>query len=209
MIPQNINYREFIGTLTAVIVALTVHEYAHARMADECGDGTPRAAGRLSLNPLDHLDVFGTLMIILMSLKHFGLGWAKPVPVNPYNFRHPRADNIKVSLAGVATNMALAVVLAIPFMLGLLRVGPFDYAWLLAEVARVNVVIAFFNVIPIPPLDGSHVLATLLPLNAARAYEQIVGRFGFLILIMLLMTGVIGSIIGPPAFFVLRILHLD
>jgi Zn-dependent protease len=198
MVPQNINYREFIGTLAAVIVALTVHEYAHARMADKCGDGTPRAAGRLSLNPLDHLDVFGTLMIIWMSLGGFGLGWARPVPVNPYNFRHPRADNIKVSLAGVATNMAVAVVLAIPFMLGLLRVGPFDYAWLLA----------FFNVIPIPPLDGSHVLATLLPLNAARAYEQIVGRFGFLILILLLTTGVIGSIIGPPAFLVLRILHL-
>ena len=207
MLPQNIDYRAFIGTFTAVILAITVHEYAHAKMADKAGDSTPRMAGRISLNPLDHLDVMGTLMIIWMSLGGFGIGWGKPVPVNPFNFDHPRRDDIKVSLAGIVANLLLAAALAIPLRFGVVHPAPgLGYYWLLRQIIEVNVFIAFFNLIPIPPLDGSHVLADLLPVGIARAYTHAVGRFGFLILIMLLVSGSIVLIIGPPSYFTLRLL---
>ena len=106
MFPQNVDYRQFIGTFVAVILAITVHEFAHAKMADNSGDSTPRMAGRLSLNPLDHFDVFGLMMIIWMCLGGFGIGWGKPVPINPLNFDHPRRDDIKVSLAGIVIYIA-------------------------------------------------------------------------------------------------------
>jgi len=207
MIPQNVNYREFIGTFVAVILAITVHEFAHAKMADNSGDSTPRMAGRVSLNPLDHFDVFGMMMIIWMSLGGFGIGWGKPVPVNPLNFDHPRRDDIKVSLAGIVTNLLLATVVAIPLRFNLVpSTGGMDYHWLLEQIVLVNVFIAFFNLIPVPPLDGSHVLANLLPVDMARAYGRVFGQFGFLILIMLLVTGIIHLIIFPPAYLTLHLL---
>ena len=207
MLPQNIDYKLFIGIFTSVIVAITVHEFAHAKTADRAGDATPRLAGRISLNPLDHLDVLGTLMIIWMSLGGFGIGWGKPVPVNPLNFDHPRRDDIKVSLAGITANLLLAAALAIPLRLGLVHHTPgLGYYWLLRQIVQVNVVIAFFNLIPIPPLDGSHVLANLLPVDTARAYVRVVGRFGFLILVMLLVSHTIERLIGPPIYLTLRLL---
>jgi len=207
MIPQNVDYRRFIGTFVAVILAITVHEFAHAKMADNSGDSTPRMAGRVSLNPLDHFDVFGMMMIIWMSLGGFGIGWGKPVPVNPLNFDHPRRDDIKVSLAGIVTNLLLATVVAIPLRFNLVpSTGGMDYHWLLEQIVLVNVFIAFFNLIPVPPLDGSHVLANLLPVDAARAYGRVFGRYGFLILIMLLVTGTIHLIIFPPAYLTLHLL---
>ena len=207
MLPQNIDYKLFIGIFSSVIVAITVHEYAHAKIADRAGDATPRTAGRISLNPLDHLDVLGTLMIIWMSLGGFGIGWGKPVPVNPFNFDHPRRDDIKVSLAGIVANLLLAAALAIPLRFGVVHPTPgLGYYWLLRQIVEVNVIIAFFNLIPIPPLDGSHVLANLLPVGIARAYSRAVGRFGFLLLVLLLVSHTIGLIIGPPAYFTLRLL---
>lgn len=208
MIPQHVDFKQFIGTLSAVILAITVHEYAHAKAADRAGDATPRNAGRVSLNPLDHLDVVGTLMIIWMSLGGFGIGWGRPVPVNPYSFDHPRRDAIKVSLAGIAANLLLAAILSVPLRLHLIPPTEegLGYNWLLTEIVVVNVAIAFFNLIPIPPLDGSHALANLLPLGAARAYERAIGRFGFMILILLLVTGTVRTIIRPPMLLTLRLL---
>ena len=193
--------------IVAVIVAITVHEFAHAKTADMAGDPTPRAAGRISLNPLDHLDVLGTMMLIWMCLGGFGIGWGRPVPVNPYNFRHPRRDDIKVSLAGVTANLILAALVAMPLRLGLVpRSGGLGYYWLLQEIVLVNITIAVFNLIPIPPLDGSHVLANLLPRSAARAYSRAVGRYGMVMLLLLLFTGVIGTIVQPPMYFLARLL---
>jgi Zn-dependent protease len=207
MIPSHIDPKAAIGTVVAVILALTVHEYAHAKVADMAGDDTPRNAGRLSLNPLDHLDLFGTLMIIWMSFGGFGLGWAKPVPVNKFNFKHPRKDDIKVSLAGVTANLLMAVVAAIPLRLGLVHyTGQIGYPWLLDQLVFTNIIIACFNLIPIYPLDGSHVLANLMSVDNARKYSIFMGRYGFMLLLLLLFSGSIRWIIGIPAYFLIHLI---
>ncbi len=199
--------RQVIGTIVAVFIAITVHEFAHAKAAENAGDDTPRLAGRISLNPLDHLDILGTIMIIWMSLGGFGIGWGKPVPVNPARFRNPRRDSLKVSIAGIFANLILASLLAIPLRLNVFPPSEkLSYYWLLQQILFVNVAIAFFNLIPIPPLDGSHVLANLLPSNQSVAYQRLAGRYGFFILIALLISGSVGYIIGPPISFVIRIL---
>ena len=207
MISPNFDPKEAIGTLVAVIVAVTIHEFAHAKTADLAGDDTPRLAGRISLNPIDHLDILGFLMIIWMSIGGFGLGWGRPVPVNPANFKHQKRDSIKVSVAGICANLLVALALSVPLRFNLIApTGDLSYYWLLQQIVIVNVAIAFFNLIPIPPLDGSHLLANLLPVELARAYSRLVGGYGFFILILLLLTGMVGRIIGPPINLVLSLL---
>lgn len=192
----------------AFLLALTVHEYAHARAALAAGDDTAQRAGRISLNPLDHLDPLGTIMFVLMMLNGFGIAWGKPVPVDPYRFKSPRWDSLKVSLWGPLSNMITAVVLAVVFRSLILpaQIIPYQYVELVLVCIRLNLVLAFFNLIPVPPLDGSKILVSLLPLNMARSYERTIGQYGLLILIALLFTGVVGRIIGPPIDFSLRLL---
>lgn len=176
----------------ALIVAATVHEFAHAYVADRLGDPTPRAMGRLTLNPLAHLDPIGSLMILLV-----GFGWAKPVQINPANFADWRRDSILVALAGPLANVTLVFLLGLPFKLGVVDVSGDALAGLLGWSIQINAMLAVFNLIPIPPLDGSRVLVGLLPGSMAISYARI-ERVGFLILLALIFTRALPLIIGPP-----------
>jgi len=179
--------------LIALLIAATVHEFAHAWMANRLGDPTPRAQGRLSLNPIVHLDLVGSLLLLLV-----GFGWAKPVQVNARNFEDPRKGMLLVAAAGPLANITLMFLVGLLPQLGLLPLtGPVTR--LVYEVLLINAVLAVFNLIPIPPLDGSRILAGLLPPAQAVAYEQL-QRYGPLLLLLVLfaMPGLLSQVIGPP-----------
>jgi Zn-dependent protease len=162
----------------AFLLALTIHEFAHARAALSAGDDTAKKAGRLSLNPLVHLDVMGTLLFVATLMAGFGIAWGKPVPVNTLKMRNPRWDSLKVSLWGPLSNILLAIALSIALRFaGASIAGAVIYVCILF-----NLSIAFFNLIPIAPLDGSHILAALLPQRAAQRYASVMSRYGLVIL---------------------------
>ncbi len=191
------------------LFSLSVHESAHAWVSDQFGDDTGRMLGRISLNPAVHIDPFGTILFPLIGLLGgMGFGWAKPVPVNPLNWREKDKANFWVSAAGPLSNLILALVfftiakvlLALGY--GPLLFGPDDAgAWsaigtVLSIGIFLNVILMLFNLLPIPPLDGGGVLESILPYEAQRAFEQI-KPFGFILLIALLLTGVFGYILRP------------
>jgi len=175
--------------LPAVVVATTFHEYAHALVADRLGDPTPRRLGRLSLNPLVHLDVLGTLFFVL-----FRFGWAKPVPVDPRNFANPRQGMLQVALAGPLANITIAF--AIGLLLKSQRVADTPWAAAADMLVLINLVLAVFNLIPIPPLDGSRILESLLTGEQARAYARI-QPYGTVLILGLLYTGIVGRLMTP------------
>ena len=155
--------------------AFTIHEFAHAWMAYKKGDDTAKQAGRLTLNPLAHIDIFGTILLYL-----YGFGWAKPVPVNPYNFRNPRKDDMVVSFAGPLSNLLSALVYGIIFRMLIaygigtgseISLGSVFFIMVIFGL-RLNLILAFFNLIPISPLDGSHILMGLAPLKYAHRVAQ-------------------------------------
>jgi len=183
------DFRELLFLLPAVLLAVTVHEFAHAFVADRLGDPTPRQLGRLTLNPLAHLDVLGTLFFVL-----FHFGWARPVPVNPRNFANPRQGMLQVALAGPLANVTMAFAVGLVLKTQGLP-GPL-WSELAAMVVGINVVLAVFNLIPIPPLDGSRILEGLLPTEQAIAYRRI-QPYGTIIILVLLYTGVIGQVLMP------------
>lgn len=190
----------FAISMFVLVVSLSVHEFAHAKAAYLAGDDTARLAGRISINPLDHLDPMGTLMMVMSSLSGFGIGWAKPVPVNPANFRHPRWDSLKVSLWGPLSNLLLALIAGQILRFGWNVLGSTD-AHILFMFVIINLALALFNLIPIAPLDGSHILSSLLPVDKARSYDIFMGRYGFLVLLGLifLAPGGLRMILGPPS----------
>lgn len=180
----------------ALIVAATVHEYAHAYVADRLGDPTPRAYGRLTLNPLAHLDPIGSLLILLV-----GFGWAKPVPINPSHFGNWRRDTIIVAAAGPLANVTLLFALGIPYKLGLLDVGGPGPALpaqsLMLRMMVINAMLAVFNLLPVPPLDGSKILMGVLPPAQAVSYARL-QPFGTLILIVLVFTNWLSVVVVAP-----------
>ena len=172
-----------------LLVLLTFHEFGHAWMASKLGDDTASSQGRVSLNPLVHMDLLGTvalpLLMIILAPGGFLVGWAKPVPVNTDNFRNPRSDDIMVTLAGPWMNLLLAIAI-----MGLARLGYLVHSAGMVEVclntARLSLLLCFFNLIPIPPLDGSHVLRNLIGMSD-ETYHQI-ARYGIFVLILVLQV---------------------
>lgn len=176
----------------ALVVAATIHEFAHAYVADRLGDPTPRAQGRLTLNPLAHLDPLGSILILLA-----GFGWAKPVQINPMHFRDWRRDTIIVAAAGPLANITLLFALGVPYKLGLLDFGGSAADRLLVTVIQINAMLAVFNLIPVPPLDGSKILMGLLPPAQAVSYARL-QPYGVLILLLLVMTNVLSVVLLGP-----------
>ena len=192
-----------------VLLALSAHECAHGWVAARLGDPTARMLGRVTLNPIKHLDPIGTLAIFLTGL----FGWAKPVPVNPRNFRDPTRAMMWVALAGPATNLFLAAVFAGVFKLMVAYggagfasssvTGPlFVMVWI---SVRLNVALAIFNMLPLPPLDGSKVLTHLLPTDKAVSFSKL-EPYGFVILMVLIMTGVVHEVMSPLILITVKLL---
>ena len=172
-----------------LIILLTLHEYGHAWTAMRCGDDTARLQGRVSLNPLVHIDLFGTVLLPLFmifgspSLSRFMIGYAKPVPVNPSNFNHPVRDDILVTMAGPGMNLALAVLLMALARVGNLIHSP-DMTDICGQMTALSLLLCFFNLIPIPPLDGSQVMRVLTHMSY-ETYAKL-SRFGFIGVILIL-----------------------
>ena len=190
-----------------ILLAITVHELAHGWVAYKLGDNTAKLAGRLTLNPLAHLDVVGTLAFILTRM----IGWAKPVPVDPRNFSNPKKDMLLVSAAGPVSNILVAGLFAVFFRTAMAGYLPLPMYVLepLVHISlfgvKINVGLAIFNLLPIHPLDGSGVLEGLLPAPMAIQYDRI-RPYGFIILIVLIMTSALDYIIYPPINHLTRFL---
>jgi Zn-dependent protease len=187
----------------AILFSLTVHEFFHAYIAYRLGDNTARDMGRLTLNPLAHLDFFGTIM---MFMSGFRFGWAKPVPINLFNLRNPRTADLWISAAGPLSNMGLALLFGLLFRLaygGAMALPPGVIQFLLFGV-MINVSLAFFNLIPLYPLDGSHIMKSLLPVRFEIPLMEF-ERFAPFILMFLIIIGGFWFILGP---FVTFFVHL-
>jgi Zn-dependent protease len=189
--------------LSVLLLSLSVHEAAHAWSADRLGDATARRLGRVSLNPVVHIDPVGTLLFPLIAIASNLpiIGWAKPVPVNTANLHQPwRRPYMLIAAAGPASNLALAAVAAIGVRaLGFETFGSDVMGWIfrfLLLMVTINVLLAVFNMLPVPPLDGGNVLAGVLPPAAAAAFDRL-RPFGIFILYGLLLTGVLWSLVGP------------
>ena len=199
--------QRFLILIPPILFAVTIHEVAHGWVAWRLGDPTAKIMGRLTLNPVRHLDPFGTLVFFLTQT----IGWAKPVPVNPMNLQNPKQDMVWVSLAGPLSNLVMAALSAF-FVRSLIRplsllvpdaiLTPIVYMGILS--VQLNIGLAVFNLIPIPPLDGSKVLIGLLPKDLAYRFAAL-ERWGFVLLLLLVFTGVAGNIIVPLVFYLNRI----
>jgi len=211
------NIFEIIWSIPAVLIAITIHEYAHGSVAYRLGDPTAAQAGRLTLNPLAHLDPIGTLMLLI-----FRFGWAKPVPVNFANLKQPKRDMVYVSLAGPIANVLTAIIFAIMFRISyyfilkinigldhffLSLITSFIKGWLLFLQTGIiiDLALGLFNLIPVPPLDGSKIIMGLLPASLAYKYSK-VESYGQIILLFLVLSGIIGKVLFPAVYFVYRYL---
>ena len=190
-----------VGTLISILcsflamcIAISFHEYAHAFVADKLGDPTAKNMGRMTLDPLKHLDPIGAIFFVL-----FGIGWAKPVIVNSRNLKHFRRDDVLISVAGPLTNLILSFL-----FYGLYFFGAFAFGWsgivmqILGAIVSVNLWFAFFNILPIPPLDGFHVVTSLF-VKKRYAVVDFLQRYGFIILIVLIFSGLLDMVLTPLA----------
>lgn len=175
-----------------ILLALTFHEFSHAFVANKLGDPTAKALGRLTLNPLAHLDLVGTIMVFIIHI-----GWAKPVPINPLNFKNPKRDLLLVSLAGPLSNIFLAFVFGLLCrMLNIKYLNPIDFStmeiirFMIGFAMLINLILAFFNIIPIPPLDGSKILAGILPSKFESSFENFM-KYGHFILLGLIVLSMV------------------
>ena len=198
-----LDFASMIYRIPALLFAISIHEYAHAQCADSMGDPTARYMGRLTFNPVAHLDPIGAILLVVA-----GFGWAKGVPINVNNFRNRREGILKVSFAGPAANLFLcflaALMMALLGRMGMLSDGLYKF---LFWMQLYNVWFAFFNLIPVPPLDGSRILSELLPAKQSWQFNEIVDRYGFYILIALVFTGITSMIINPLANGYLRLIQ--
>lgn len=207
---------EIVTMAIGLLLAVDIHECAHAWAANELGDPTARYQGRLSLNPIVHLDPMGTLMMLFSLFGGIGIGWGKPVPVNPWNLRHGRAGQGLVALAGPGSNLILAAALALPLHLGWARAGLAGYLW--SILIGVNVSLALFNLLPIPPLDGASVLVGVLSAirqpwayDWVRVLEQIESQAPMIFILLIMVNQALGGrifgrILGPPFELIMNLL---
>jgi Zn-dependent protease len=210
-----IDFSALLTTLTVLFLSLSVHESAHAWTADRLGDPTGKVLGRVSLNPVAHIDPMGTVVFPLLGMVFGGFifGWAKPVPVNTARLKNPRKDHLVIAAAGPVSNIVLAVGCLAGLKIITLSMDP----WAIQEHSLVypvflmcqtglflNVILAVFNLLPVPPLDGSWILAGVLPSNLAAAMDMI-RPYSFILLIALLLSGVFGMILNPILRFVGRL----
>jgi Zn-dependent protease len=201
----------FLSFMVAIVVAITVHEFAHAKAAQRAGDPTPEQHGRVTLNPLAHFDPIGTVALLIA-----GFGWGRPVPTNPFLMRRPRIDNILVSLWGPLSNVIVAAVFAIPFRVQSILPPAMARSYAQAVITPygivfhylvlMNLVLCVFNLIPVHPLDGSHIVSGLLPVEQARKYDTLGHQYGFVLLLLLLVSGGVGLVLGFPVEFAYRML---
>ena len=195
----DIDLSRLLYSVPAIILCLTFHEWAHGFVAYKFGDPTAKMAGRLTLNPLKHLDPLGTLMLIFARF-----GWAKPVPVNPNNFQGDRRSKMTVvAMAGPLANLLFAVVSTV-FLYLIVDYAPYNsfFVYLYnisAELVWINIILAVFNLLPIPPLDGSKIFGGFLPAKWESTYYRI-ERYGFLILFVFILTGLSGKILTPLVY---------
>ena len=190
-----------IAGVPGIVIAMVIHEYSHARVAYALGDYTPKMQGRLTLNPAAHVDPIGLIMLFFV---HFG--WAKPVQINPMNFSNPRRDDILVSLAGPLSNLITSFVALIILVLMAKLDLPLSEGLLVVFnlIIVYNINFAIFNMLPIPPLDGSHILRNILPYELARAYERL-ERYSFIFLIIIIATPVLSYVFVPLQRFIFGI----
>lgn len=186
-----------------LVMAISIHEFAHAKAADSLGDPTPRSQGRLTLNPLSHLDPLGTLALLFL-----GFGWGRPVMFDPYNLRYPRKDSALIALAGPVSNILLAIVLSLllKFLPGIGLLSS-----VLPIIIFMNIMLAIFNLVPIFPLDGEKILGGLLPRDLYYEYTNIMRQYGTIILILMLLpiaggTSPISALISPAISFITNLL---
>ena len=199
------DFRQLLLTLPPILFALTVHEFAHAWAANRLGDPTARLMGRLTMNPVAHLDPLGTLMIIIARF-----GWGKPVPVDVRYLQHPKRDMLWIALAGPVSNVISAAFFGMIFRY--LPDTAFHWVeaiFILQYAVFINLILAFFNLIPLPPLDGSKILAGLLPLRQEMAYRRAEHTLSILLIALIIIGSIshispINRIIMPPVFFLTR-----
>ena len=196
--------------LPGILIGFSFHEFAHAFFSDKLGDPTPREQGRLTLSPLVHIDIIGFIMIILV---HFG--WAKPVQINPRYYKNPLRDEIIVSVAGPLTNLAISIIFAMILKIyigsGFSDFFSPDISLILIEIIKatiaINIILFIFNLLPIPPLDGSHVLLLLLPRKYFKA-KMFINKYGILFLLILVLTPLSGFLIFYPADYIIEIIYI-
>ncbi len=200
----------FIFWLIALVIALSVHEYAHARVADELGDPTPKLAGRLTLNPLAHFDPLGTLFLLL-----FHFGWGKPVPIDPYNLKDPRRDQALIALAGPGSNFFTALFLSLVNKILLFFLSGITIVSIISLTLEVTVVLnlglGIFNLMPFVPLDGHHVLLGFLPYDLAKDIQEILQQYSLIIIAFLFLPlfggySLISLVLEPLVMFFAKLL---
>jgi len=210
------NIMELILVIPVLLLSLSIHEYSHGYVSYLLGDPTPKINGRLTLNPIKHLDLMGSLVLLITRR----IGWAKPVPINPRYYKNPKKGLMLVGIAGPGSNLIMAIFFALIFRVVIffsnatsvgsigVQVSDLQYVLLrfLLLAVIVNLSLGFFNLLPIPPLDGSNILRGILPRNLEKYLNKLQGPIGMVVLLILAYTGILWSMISPFVNFFLGVL---